>query len=289
MTTKTGGIREPVVCRLSDMNAGKKMKNQFEQFKELPKQCFCEPKPKYEPYHCSADGGQCSCKNGNVFYGAKFKASNTSKIANFEEMSSQPMTVVAANRTDYVFCDPSSFEGVDPLPGQDKECYCDDRSKIEEDLIKNTIELWRGKAAEKAAREAQAKADAEAEAAEAAEDAEHARVEAELKKTKAAKEAQEKALKKKHEIEKKALDEKIKMMKEAAAQAMKDAEEQAKADAEEEAAKKVEYEKALEEAAAKAKAAEQAKAIEEKRKLREEAEKAKTLAIKAEVAAALSR
>ena len=45
--------------------------------------------------------------------------------------------------------------------------------------------------AEKAAREAQAKADAEAEAAEEAEDAEHARVVAQLAKLKADKKAQE--------------------------------------------------------------------------------------------------
>jgi len=171
------------------MNKGKGKSKMWEDYQDLPKQCFCEPMNKYEPYHCSADGGQCSCKKGNVFYGAKFKKGNSSKIANFEEMSAQPMAVVKANRSDYVACDPSSFEGVDPLPGEEKECYCDDRSKIDEDLVKNTIAYWRGIKAEKIARELQAKADAEAEAAEAAEDAEHARLEAELKKTKAAKKA----------------------------------------------------------------------------------------------------
>lgn len=242
--TKKSGKNEALVCRSSDMNTrnGKNLDEVWDDFKDLPKQCFCEPKPKYEPYHCSADGGQCSCKNGNVFYGAKFAQGNSSKIASFEDMQAQSMTVVAANKTDYVACDPSSFEGVDPLPDQEKECYCDDSKKIDEDLIKNTIEFWRGKAAEKAAREAQAKADAEAEAAEAAEDAEHARLEAELKRTKAAKKAKEEALKKKAEIMKKALEDKIKAMKDAAEAAKKEAEEQAKKDAEEEAEKKAEYE-----------------------------------------------
>lgn len=106
------------------------------------------------------------------------------------------MTVVGANQTDYVACDPSSFEGVDPLPGFEKECYCDDRKNVSAELVKQTIEYWRGIAAEKAAREAQAKADAEAEAAEAAMEAEKARLEAELKKAKAAKKAMEEALKK---------------------------------------------------------------------------------------------
>jgi len=36
-TKKTQGIRDPVVCRESDMSMGKHMKNQFGQFKELPK------------------------------------------------------------------------------------------------------------------------------------------------------------------------------------------------------------------------------------------------------------
>lgn len=264
-------------------------RSSLDEFKELPKQCFCEPMPKYEPYHCSEDGGQCSCKKGRVFYGAKYKPGNGTKMASFEDVTNSQFAVVDANNTDYVACDPSSFEGVDPVPGVDKECYCDDQKKVDEDLVKNTIEYWRGLAAEKAAREAQAKADAEAEAAEAAEDAEHARLEVELKKTKAAKKAQEAALKAKHDAEKKALEEKIKAMKEAAEQAKKDAEEEAKRDAEEEAAKKAEYEKALKEAAEKAKAAERAKAVEEKRRLREEAEKAKAEAIKAEVAAALAR
>ena len=85
--------------------------------------------PQYEPYHCSADGGNCSCKNGNVFYGIKYKPGNESmsQMANFEDLTSMPYTVVGANKTDFVSCNPSSFEGVDPLPDSEKECYCDSR------------------------------------------------------------------------------------------------------------------------------------------------------------------
>jgi hypothetical protein len=124
-----------------------------------------------------------------VAYGVKYKPGSSSKLANGEDVASVAFTNVKANNTDYVFCDPSSFEGVDPAPGVEKHCYCDDKNKIPEEIIKNTIEYWRGLAEEKSLREAQAKADAEAEAAEAAEDAEHARVEAELAKKKAAKKA----------------------------------------------------------------------------------------------------
>lgn len=152
-----GGPHETVTCMDTEFPEKQKTGGDggiWSDFKDLPKQCWCEPENKYEPYHCSADGGQCSCKNGNVFYGAKFAEDNTTKIANFAEMSAQAMTVVGANQTDYVACDPSSFEGVDPLPGFEKECYCDDRKNVSAELVKNTIEYWRGIAAEKAAREA---------------------------------------------------------------------------------------------------------------------------------------
>lgn len=64
------------------------------------------------------------------------------------------MAVVAANKTDYVACDPSSFGGVDPVPDMDKECYCDDNKTVSQDLVDQTIKYWRGVAEEKAAREA---------------------------------------------------------------------------------------------------------------------------------------
>lgn len=96
---------------------------------ELPKQCWCEPLPRYEPYHCSADGGSCSCKGGAVLYGAKFKNETSTKIANVEDAALRPWTVTFANKTDYVQCSPSSFNGVDPLPGEEKECYCDSKNE----------------------------------------------------------------------------------------------------------------------------------------------------------------
>jgi len=64
------------------------------------------------------------------------------------------MTVVGANKTDFVACDASSFEGVDPLPGFEKECYCDDKKNATEELVSSTIDYWRGIQAEKAAVEA---------------------------------------------------------------------------------------------------------------------------------------
>ena len=96
MTVKSSGYKDAVTCRASDMARGHGLNKVWDDFKDLPKQCYCEPMNKYEPYHCSADGGQCSCKNGNVFYGAKYKE-GTKKIANFESVMDQPVTVVSAN------------------------------------------------------------------------------------------------------------------------------------------------------------------------------------------------
>lgn len=116
----------------------------MDDFKELPKQCFCEPKNNYEPYHCSADGGSCSCKNGNIFYGRKFKEGSTKKLANFEDVTSSTFAVIANSKEDYVPCEPDFFGGVDPLPDEDKQCYCDDQKKISSELIKGNTDYWAG-------------------------------------------------------------------------------------------------------------------------------------------------
>jgi len=51
-------------------------------------------------------------------------------MASWEDVTENPFVVAFANKTDYISCDASGFEGVDPLPGMEKECYCD--SKIPE-------------------------------------------------------------------------------------------------------------------------------------------------------------
>jgi len=75
------------------------------------------------------------------------------------------MAVVEANKTDYVECSPESFGDTDPQPGVEKECYCDDRKKVEKTTVTYWIYYWQQKREEQEAREAQAKADADAEAA----------------------------------------------------------------------------------------------------------------------------
>jgi len=45
----------------------------WKDYDDADLQCFCEPFLTPEPYHCSDDGGDCTCPGGNVFYGEKFK------------------------------------------------------------------------------------------------------------------------------------------------------------------------------------------------------------------------
>lgn len=85
MTRKASYDDGDIMCNEASMNKNKKHFN-FKQFKSLPKQCYCEPLPKYEPYHCSADGGNCSCTGGTVTYGAKFKNETSKKMASFEDV-----------------------------------------------------------------------------------------------------------------------------------------------------------------------------------------------------------
>lgn len=143
--TQKTKLANPVQCTEMDFKSARKQKwNPVAEFAELPKQCYCEPEPKYEPYHCSEDGGQCSCKKGRVFYGIKNKLGNESRMAAFDDVTDAQFTMVDANNTDYVFCDPTSFEGVDPAPGIDKECYCDDQKKVDAALTNYTLDYWRG-------------------------------------------------------------------------------------------------------------------------------------------------
>lgn len=103
------------------------------------------------------------------------------KLASFGDLLASPFAIVAANKTDYVACDPKSFMGVDPAPGVDKECYCDDKRRWTDELIKANQDNWEMIRQEKLLREQMAKADAESEAALEREEEEQARLEEKLK------------------------------------------------------------------------------------------------------------
>lgn len=71
------------------------------------------------------------------------------------------------NSTRNITCSPSSFEGTDPLPGQDKQCFCDDhRTHATEETISWVKSYWRNIKLEKQARAAEVKIEAEVNALE---------------------------------------------------------------------------------------------------------------------------
>ena len=71
------------------------------------------------------------------------------------------------NSTRNITCSPSSFEGTDPLPGQDKQCFCDDhRTHATEETVSWVKSYWRNIKLEKQARAAEVKIEAEVNALE---------------------------------------------------------------------------------------------------------------------------
>lgn len=129
-------------------------------------QCWCEPRPINVPTICADDGDECMC-NGYVFYGAKTDGSSSKRL-NYYEMVGGNYAINDANNTKKIVCEPKSFEWVDPIEGQEKQCICDenrDSSGFGEDMVQMVKEYWRGVMAEKWANEAAVRAQAEAEAA----------------------------------------------------------------------------------------------------------------------------
>jgi len=76
------GFELDMTCDRSMFKKGKV----WEKFTDDELQCFCEPFLTQEPYHCADDGDDCQCKNGNVFYGEKFKHHGQKQVATFQEM-----------------------------------------------------------------------------------------------------------------------------------------------------------------------------------------------------------
>lgn len=90
-------------------------------------QCWCEPQPANVPTVCAEEpGDECLC-NGYVTFGQKWVGAH--KHAHWYEAINNYWTVNDWNNSKSNTCDKKNFEGVDPLPGEDKSCYCDeDRS-----------------------------------------------------------------------------------------------------------------------------------------------------------------
>jgi hypothetical protein len=65
----------------------------------------------------------------------------------------QSFSVVEANNTETIKCHAQTFDGAEPLPGQDKDCYCDWKNQLmQAEEVQAVKELWRGVLAEKGSR-----------------------------------------------------------------------------------------------------------------------------------------
>lgn len=85
----------------------------------------------------------------------------------------QSFAVVEANNTETIKCMAQTFEGAEPLPGLDKDCYCDWKNQLMQPTeVLAVKDLWRGVMAEKASRNERI------DAQRAAEDAQHKAAEA---------------------------------------------------------------------------------------------------------------
>lgn len=93
------------------------------------KQCFCEPGMGYQPNHCAAQGGECKCPKGSVFFARKYRE-GTKKIEDLEHAIKSDFSVVQMKDNSSVTCMATSFQGVEPLPGVEKDCYCDWKNSL---------------------------------------------------------------------------------------------------------------------------------------------------------------
>lgn len=89
---------------------------------DVGKQCWCEPEPYKAPNKCADEGGECLCE-GHVYFGQAYD--DKSKPINYYDMMNNYWTINDANSSKSISCTPSSFEDVDPLEGEAKQCMCD--------------------------------------------------------------------------------------------------------------------------------------------------------------------
>jgi len=110
----------------------------------INKQCWCEPKPDYMPNRCADEGEDCLCK-GTVLFGIKKSILSPGKIADFDEFIEEEWAAEYINNTNSVACVSATFNGADPLPNGDKQCYCDnDKKSIDQASVIASKKFWKG-------------------------------------------------------------------------------------------------------------------------------------------------
>lgn len=93
------------------------------------------------PTHCGDDGDDCLC-NGLVFY--MKKGATPAVEIDFYNGLRGAYTVNNANNTGNIQCGKTNFEGVNPLPGEEKMCMCDEHQlTMNAKTVQQVKEYWR--------------------------------------------------------------------------------------------------------------------------------------------------
>ena len=124
-------------------------------FVGIESQCYCEDFPEPGPSRCADEGEDCVCEaNKVVTYMNKWSTPQQTKAdpypLSFSDGQLYSYTLVKhPSDGTKVKCAASSFDNVDPAPGNDKQCYCAAEGVISEDTQTSIIEKWKQKKKQK--------------------------------------------------------------------------------------------------------------------------------------------
>jgi len=81
-----------------------------------------------KPFKCASNGGEsCNCP-GTTWIGLSMRPDNKQKIETFDEM--REWRTISKVSDAWIQCSAAEFDA-DPMPGVDKQCYCEVKDKVE--------------------------------------------------------------------------------------------------------------------------------------------------------------
>jgi hypothetical protein len=112
-------------------------------------QCWCEWEPYYMPAYCAEDGENCQCEGDGALmvYAQKWGTDANGKKSKYpmmiDEAQYYDFTINEMNNTGSQLCNASSFEGIDPLPDNEKACHCVKAGYVDANFVWQIKEYWR--------------------------------------------------------------------------------------------------------------------------------------------------
>jgi hypothetical protein len=71
----------------------------------------------------------------------KFNDKKKDTPMNFADAQLYPFTIITAKEGN-IMCSAKTFDGVDPNPGQEKQCYCAKEKTVKPEVEKSMLEFW---------------------------------------------------------------------------------------------------------------------------------------------------